>query len=103
MSFLYLMYLFLGQIPDFAEINKMTKDGRIITESEEYQKLLDKVKYSFPVTYINKNSLPTLNVYSGKDSVIGVKHYAYLVEKGGDFKNVLMYSKSFDHDNLYFP
>ena len=42
--------------------------------------------------YVNKNSLPTINVYSGKDSVFRVKHCCYLAEKGGDF-NVLMYSK----------
>ncbi len=103
MSFVYLMYLFLGEIPDIAGIGKMTKDGRIIPESEEYQKLLDKVKYSFPVTYINKNSLPTLNVYSGKDSFIGVKHYAYLLEKaGGDYRNVLMYSKPFGHESFFY-
>lgn len=101
-NMLFLMYLFQGKIPDFEEIGKIMANGSINLESEEYQKLLDKAKYSFPVTYVNKNSLPTINVYSGKDSVIGVKHYAYLVEKGGDFKNVLMYSKSFDHDNLFY-
>ena len=102
-SFIYLMYLFRGVIPNSTEIHKILDDGRIIPESEEYQKLLDKVKYSFPVTYINKNSLPTLNVYSGKDSFIGVKHYAYLLEKaGGDYRNVLMYSKQFGHESFFY-
>ena len=99
---LALMYLFQGKIPNFEEIGKMTKDGRIIPESEDYQKLLDKAKYSFPVTYVNKNSLPTINVYSGKDSTIGIKHYSYLIEKGGDYNNVLIYGKSFDHEFFFY-
>ena len=101
-SFIYLMYLFRGVTPNSTEIHKILDDGRIIP-NEEYQKLLDKAKYSFPVTYINKNSLPTLNVYSGKDSFIGVKHYAYLLEKaGGDYRNVLMYSKPFGHESFFY-
>lgn len=101
-SILYLMYLFQGEMPNPNEMAIIMANGSINIECEEYKKLLNKVKYTFPVTYVNNNSLPAINVYSGKDSVIGVKHYSYLVEKGGDFKNVLMYSKSYDHDNLFY-
>ena len=102
-NFINFMNLFIGNIYSEDELKKMIKDGEIDTENEEYKKLLNKAKYGFPVSFINKNSLPTISVYGGVDDVIGIKHYAYLksrFEEEGHYNNVLIYGKEFNH--VYF-
>ena len=103
-SFVNYMNLFLGgHLYTEEQLKKMIKDWQIDTENEDYKNLLSKAKYGFPITFITKDSLPTISVYGGVDVVIGIKHYAYLktiFEKEGHYNNVLIYGKEFDH--VYF-
>ena len=97
------MNLFLGSLYSDDELKKMIKDNKTDTENEGYIELLNKAKYGFPVNYITKNSLPTINLYGGRDDIIGIKHYAYLksrFEEEGHYNNVLIYGKDFNH--VYF-
>ena len=75
-----MMNLFLGnqENDNIEQMFKSPEKKEIDTESQKYKELLEKAKFGFPITYINKNTVPTLCLYAGKDTTIGVKHYSYL-------------------------
>ena len=53
--------------------------NKIIDINNENYKVLYKIaKYTFPVYYINENSVPTLCIYGGGDSIVDVAQYSYL-------------------------
>ena len=63
---------------NFDEIFSDLGKGEVNENSLKYLELLDKAKYSFPVTYIDNKSIPTLCIYGGQDEYIGVAYYALL-------------------------
>lgn len=75
---LNIMNNFLGKKYNKGELKGMLNNKKIKEEDEKYKELLNIVKYAFPIEYINNNTIPTLCIYGGKDSIIGVEHYAYL-------------------------
>ena len=75
---LSIMNSFLGKKYTDEELNKMLNNKKINEDNNNYKELLNLVKYAFPSEYINNNTIPTLCVYGGNDTLIGIEHYSYL-------------------------
>ena len=95
-----LLNLFLGRDPreDFDQLYDRENDEVIY--SEKYYEIFKKINYSLPVYFIDENSIPTLNVYGGRDNIVGIGHYAYLEDKFVEHKNnnfTLVYSRYASH------
>jgi acetyl esterase/lipase len=102
-----LMNLFLGykENDNLEQMVKASDENEIDTESQKYKELLEKVQIAFPVAYVNKNTPPTICLYTGKDDVIGVKHYSYLKSKFDKAENKkidLIYLKGLPH-GIFVP
>ena len=56
-------------------------------------------KYTFPITFVNNNTVPTLCNYGGKDSLVGVAQYSFLKKLSEKYKNrvELVYMKYGGH------
>ena len=101
-----LINVFLGRTydEDFFELIDY-KNMEINKESEKYKELFSLVNYSFPINFIDANTLPTICVYGGKDDIVGVSAYSYLKKKFDDCKNnniVLVYSRYAPHNPISF-
>ena len=101
---LNLMNIFLGKKYSDEELNTMMENKKIIENNEKYQELLNNVKYAFPTEYSNNNTIPTLCIYGGNDTLIGVAQYAYLKSLSNKIENklVLIYSKYSNHYVINF-
>ena len=70
--------------------------------NEKYIQLFNEVKILFPVNHIDKNTLPTLCYYGGRDIDVGVDQYAYLRTLFNKYDNkdnlALIYSKYAIHN-----
>ena len=75
----------------------------INVESENYKNMFNKVQIAFPYNHIDKNTIPTLCFYGGKDIDVGIGQYSYL-KKAFEEKNnkniVLVYSKYSSHGEI---
>ncbi len=97
---LQLMNSFIGNKYKDNDIKEMMADKTININNEKYKELYKIAKYTFPVYYINENSVPTLCIYGGGDSIVGVAHYSYLkkeFEKKGNENIELIYMKDSGH------
>ena len=95
-----LLNLFLGRGPleDFDQLYDEKNDS--IIYSEKYYEIFKKINYSLPVFYIDENTIPTLNIYGGKDDIVGIGQYPYLENKFLEHKNTnytLVYSRYAPH------
>ena len=95
-----LLNVFLGRNPteDFDQLYD-DKNNTIIY-SKKYYEIFKKINYSLPVMYINENSIPTLNIYGGRDDIAGIGQYAYLEDNFVKYKNsnfTLVYSRYAPH------
>lgn len=95
-----LLNAFLGRDPreDFDQL--YDGENNKVIYSEKYYEIFKKINYSLPVFYIDENSIPTLNVYGGRDNIAGIGHYAYLEDKFVEHKNnnfTLIYSRYAPH------
>lgn len=100
--FVQLMNIFLGynEFNNLPPMIKSPETWEINTESPAYKELLAKAKLSFPITYVNKDTPPTICFYTGKDEFVGVKQYSYLkseFDKNGNEKIDLIYVKGLNH------
>ena len=72
--------------------------------NENFTKLFNAAKILFPVIHINRNTLPTLCFYGGKDIDVGIYQYAYLRikfnESGNKDNLTLIYSKFSPHSSI---
>ena len=97
-----LMNGFIGNKYKENEFNEFLDEKKNINkESEKYKDLFKMVKNLLPVYLVNKNTIPTLCAYSGKDETIGIGHYAYLKSKFEENKNnniSLVYSRYSSHN-----
>ena len=83
-----MMNLFLGY--KYKEITK---------EDKRCEQLFKQFQYIFPIEYADKNVVPTLSLYTGKDTIIGVRHYSYLKSKFVDKSKIdLVYCKNLPHE-----
>ena len=95
-----LMNSFIGNKFSDKDIKEMLINKNIDINNEKYKELYKIAKYTFPVYYINENSVPTLCVYGGGDSIVGVVHYSCLkkaFEKNGNENIELIYMKDSGH------
>ena len=63
---------FIGGKYSDSELNGLVEDKIININNAKYKELFKIAKYTFPTIYVNSNSAPTLCVYGGKDSLVGV-------------------------------
>ena len=56
------------------------KKDELNKSNEKYIDLINKAKFGNPITYVEKNSVPTLCLYGGKDFMVGVMQF-YLLKK----------------------
>lgn len=92
---------FIGNKFSELELSTVLANKTINKESEIYKKMLNYLQYAFPFYYVNEKTIPTICLYSGKDSTIGIGHYALLKKKFEEKKNnniIFIYSKYTDHN-----
>ena len=94
------MNAFLGKKYSDEELKEMVENKKLKEDNDKYKELLNIVKYAFPTTYINSQSVPTLCQYGGFDYVIGVCHYNLLKQLSEKYGNKLVhiYMKNAGHD-----
>ena len=93
------MNAFIGNKYTDNEINEMMINKKININNEKYKEMLKIIKYTFPIKYINSNTVPTLCQYGGKDKIVGVLPYSYLKKLSEEYGNKveLVYMKDADH------
>lgn len=101
-----LINLFLGRAKD-EDMNELfdNETKTIKKESPKYKELYDLVQYSFPIIFIDENTLPTLCVYGGRDNIVGISAYANLQKKfndNGNYNISLVYSRYAPHNPISF-
>jgi len=103
---LALMNGFLGRKYTQEEMLGMIENGTIKESDSKYQEMLNRVKYAFPITHVNANTVPTLCQYGGKDFIAGIGHYSCLYsafEKVGiQDKTKFIYMKYGGHELINF-
>ena len=92
------LFLGRGQFEDLDQLYDEKNDT--IIHSEKYYEIFKKINYSNPIFYIDENTIPTLNIYGGRDNIVGIGQYAYLEDQFIEHENknfTLVYSKYADH------
>ena len=102
--FIGLMNEFLGNMYTEEEVKSMLIDNKINNDSEKYQEMFKKVKYSFPIKFINNDTIPTLCEYAGNDTLVGVGMYRFLQNlfEKYDRKLDLVYMRYANHDLISY-
>jgi len=89
----------------FDKIFSNLEKKEINTSNEIYQERIKKARFGSPITYVTKESIPTLCLYSGKDEEIGVGHYALLEKAFKDNNNeknlTFCYTRYGKHDAFF--
>jgi pimeloyl-ACP methyl ester carboxylesterase len=98
-TILFIMNGFLGNKYNKDEINEILLNKKIKKDNEKYIGMLKAVQYAFPYKYVNSDTVPTLCIYGGLDTLVGVAQYSSLkklAEKYGN-KIELVYMKNGGH------
>ena len=75
------------------------KYNEITMQDERCLDLLRQFQLVFPIEYADKNVVPTLCLYTGKDTVVGVRQYSYLKSKFVDKSKIdINYCKNLPHE-----
>ena len=95
---------FLGNIYTEQEVKSMTIDNKINKDSEIYQEMFKKVQHSFPIKFVNNDTLPTLCEYAGNDSLVGVGMYRFLKDLFEKYERKLdlVYMRYADHNLISY-
>ena len=95
---------FLGNIYAEQEVKSMIFDNKINKDSEKYKEMFKKVKYSFPIKFINNETPPTLCEYAGNDSLGGVGMYRFLKDLFEKYERKLdlVYMRYADHNLISY-
>ena len=88
-----------GNIFKDNELNKALNRTSINFKSETYKSLEYIINKTSIIKYINKDTIPTLSLYGGKDKDIGILHYFILKEKlkENNVEHYFSYMKYSDH------
>ena len=99
-----LMNGFLGKIFSEEEVEKMIVNNTIDKDNPKYQEMFQKVKNSFPIKFVNNETLPTLCEYAGNDTLVGVAQYRFLKEYSEKYGNQLdlVYMRFANHDLISY-
>jgi len=95
---------FIGKKYNDSELKEMIENKKIKVDNEKYQELLKVVKFAFPSYYAISNIIPTLCVYGGNDSIIGVSQYAFLKSNSKSIRDKIkiIYSRYADHSVINY-
>ena len=95
---------FIGKKYNDSELKEMIENKKIKVDNEKYQELLKIVKFTFPSYYAINNIIPTLCIYGGNDSIIGVSQYAYLKSNSKSIKDKIriIYSRYAEHNVINY-
>ena len=95
---------FIGKKYNDSELKEMIENKKIKVDNEKYQELLKVVKFAFPSYYAISNIIPTLCIYGGNDSIIGVSQYAYLKSNSKSIKDKIkiVYSRYAEHNVINY-
>ena len=95
---------FIGKKYNDSELKEMIENKKIKVDNEKYQELLKIVKFTFPSYYAISNIIPTLCVYGGNDSIIGVSQYAFLKSNSKSIRDKIkiIYSRYADHSVINY-
>ena len=81
-SIIKIMNNFYGNKYKILEVKSMIDgDGNIIKDDEKYQAMDKVIKHSYITQIEDKNKIPTICIYGGKDDTVGITNYAYLKKK----------------------
>lgn len=96
---LYLMNLFIGNKFTDKEMKEMLENKVIKKDDKKYKEMLQIAQYTFPIKFINSNTIPTLCQYGGRDSLVGVRNYSFLKNLSEKYGNTvkLVYMKEGGH------
>ena len=77
----------------------MIFDNKINKDSEKYKEMFKKVKYSFPIKFINNDTLPTLCEYEVNDIFVGFGMFRFSKELFDKYERELdlVYMRYTDH------
>ena len=84
-----LMNLFLGNIYSEEDMRGMIVDNKINKNNTKFKEMYQKVQNSFPIIFVNNDTLPTLCEYAGNDTYVGVSHYRFLTNLSDKYDNKL--------------
>ena len=84
-----LMNLFLGNIYSEEDMSGMIVDNKIDKNNTKFKEMYQKVQNSFPIIFVNNDTLPTLCEYAGNDTYVGVSHYRFLKNLSDKYDNKL--------------
>ena len=95
---------FIGKKYNDSELKEMIENKKIKVDNKKYQELLKVVKFAFPSYYAISNIIPTLCVYGGNDSIIGISQYAFLKSNSKSIKDKIkiIYSRYADHSVINY-
>ena len=98
--FVSLINLLLGNKYSEEQLKQIFNNGYLDEENEIYKKMIALINYTIPINYVDKNTIPTLCIYGGNDTVVGIEQYALLKEKFDSIKNEkisIIYSRNWGH------
>ena len=99
LKLLEIMNLFIGNKFSDKDLKEMLNGTNININNNKFKDLNKIAKLCYPTTFINENSAPTLSIYGGIDSTVGILQYSHLKklsEKLGN-KVELIYMKNGGH------
>ena len=98
-TYVSFMNVFLGKKYSDNELKEICANKKINIDNEKYKKLNNSVKYTYPIYFINKNTVPTLCEYGGNDELVGVAQYKKMRELSQIYGNnlVLIYMRYGSH------
>ena len=82
------------------------QNNEINTDNELYKERFEKGKFGFPIRYVEKDSIPTLCFYGGKDVDVGIGHYSLLksyFDKKENRNIELIYVQNASHNLMNDP
>ena len=89
-SIIKIMNNFYGNKYKILEVKSMIDgDGNIIKDDEKYQTIDKVIKHSYITQIEDKNKIPTICIYGGKDDTVGISNYAYLKQKADQDERTL--------------
>lgn len=99
------MNRFLGNQYSESDLKEIVNNKIINNDSQKYQEMINIVKNSFPINFID-GRYPLLCEYCGNDQEVGVVHYSYIKEKYDKNLNSKeiesVYMKYRGHEQYYY-
>ena len=102
--FITIMNMFLGNKYTPEEEKEMIKDDKIDENNPKYQEMFRSVQYSIATKFIDNKTVPTLCIYGGADSLVGVGMYRFLKTISKPFGNKidLIYMRYAEHELINY-